>query len=117
MECVASGLPLFHARWTAPEVRDEYIEEEFWEGKKLNLSKSLFNHSRKCKRNIAVIVKRLRCLYLGLSMPCMSGWHFLFGIFNRPNQLTQCCTQLKSTRVQFCWVLYLHYNIMTFTFK
>ncbi|XP_067019261.1 uncharacterized protein [Acropora muricata] len=28
VECVGSDLPLFHVRWTAPEVLDEYIEEE-----------------------------------------------------------------------------------------
>ena len=50
VERVASGLSLFHERWTAPEV---------WEGKKLNLSKSLFSHCRSIRntRNIAVMVK------------------------------------------------------------
>ena len=37
VEHIGSDLSLFHARWAAPEVWHEYIEEEFWEGKKLNL--------------------------------------------------------------------------------
>ena len=60
MECVGSDLPLGHVRWTAPEVLDEYIEEEPYEGKKLNFSKSvLFNNCRSNRntRNIAVMVK------------------------------------------------------------
>ncbi|XP_015762464.1 PREDICTED: serine/threonine-protein kinase CTR1-like isoform X6 [Acropora digitifera] len=31
VECVGSDLPLGHVRWTAPEVLDEYIEEEPYE--------------------------------------------------------------------------------------
>ena len=119
VECVASKLSLFHARWTAPEVWHEYIEEEIWEGKKLNLSKAQFNHcwSNRNTRNIAVMVKMsiLRSWY------AMSVWLVFFissspGIFSRPNQLTQCCTQLKSTGVKIFCVFYLHYNV-AFTFK
>ena len=59
MERVGSDLSLFHVRWTAPEVWGEYIEEEPWEGKKLNFSKSLFNHCRSNRntRSFAVMVK------------------------------------------------------------
>ena len=35
---------------------------------------------------------------------------------NRPNRLTQCCTQFKSPVVKILCVLYFHYNV-AFTFK
>ena len=46
---MGSDLSLFHARWAAPEVWQEYIEEEFFEGKKLNLSNLITVQSLQAK--------------------------------------------------------------------
>ena len=37
-------------------------------------------------------------------------------LLNRPNRLTQCCTQFKSPGFKILCVLYLHYNL-AFTCK
>ena len=55
-----------------------------------------------------------RFVYVGKGL--LEGVKALVKAIERPIQLTQCCTQFKSSGVKILCVLYLHYNV-AFTFK